>query len=121
MLPAELTSAQVQVWARASVASMNAGFKYRPLKPSSRLYLLTATSAGRSDPSLGWAGFAGAHLVIREIGGTHDSILQVPHVQRLADTLHTELENRDQSGSTAGGRMPSVVKTERDLGPITQS
>jgi amino acid adenylation domain-containing protein len=65
-------------------ATKQALLTYMPPPLSVCVNLFTADERGRSVPALGWASLPGIRLQQVTIGGTHQSIVEHPHAERLA-------------------------------------
>ncbi|KQV92897.1 hypothetical protein ASC87_27485 [Rhizobacter sp. Root1221] len=87
-LPAELQEAEVRSRLATLGRLIAAGERYRPPAQLPPLHLF---SAGHEDPSCGWAEFARGRLAVQVIGGDHWTIMQRPHVQKLAQALSQAL------------------------------
>ncbi len=60
---------------------------WRPQPYGGTLTLLATTPGRQAEPTLGWGALAAGALVLHPVPGTHYSLLQAPHVQRLAEVL----------------------------------
>jgi thioesterase domain-containing protein/aryl carrier-like protein len=70
--------------------------KYRPQRLPIPVYLYSADIPDCADPSQGWQAVAGDDLWIERIGGTHMSIMEEPHVCKLAESLAHTLADIEQ-------------------------
>jgi aspartate racemase len=76
-------------------ALIHAGRSYRPRPYAGRItmFRVAARSFGhRPDPFIGWAKFAREGLEVREVAGTHNTLMREPHVESLAAQLLACLE-----------------------------
>jgi thioesterase domain-containing protein len=70
--------------------------QYRPQRLATLVHLFTADTSEGPDVCEIWQAIAGEHLRIESIGGTHRSMMQEPHVQKLAMSLQRRLGNVEQ-------------------------
>jgi len=72
--------------------------RYQPAVYPHRLTLFRAIekpAAGRADPALGWGPLAAGGVEVVEVPGTHDTILDEPAVQVLAERLWERLQREE--------------------------
>jgi thioesterase domain-containing protein len=73
---------------------------YRPQRVSIPVHLLNADIPDGADPSQGWQAVVGDGLRIEPIGGTHDSIMEEPYVQKLATVVACRLADIEAAVGT---------------------
>ena len=105
----------------ASAVNWFAAMRYRPSRYPGCVHLFRAMSQEEEfDRTLGWEPFAGAGVEVHEVAGTHNSIMQKPNVQSLADQLTARLslaqgggEIRAAAYSRNGGANPTIQQAKR--------
>jgi amino acid adenylation domain-containing protein len=87
-------------WRAARAWQLSMAFAtYRPQRLPIPLRLFTADIPEFEDPSHGWEAIAGADLRIELIGGTHLTIMEEPHIRKLAASIERVLVQTEQNVS----------------------
>ena len=93
ILPPEITLEEVYRRLKVVRAINRAIISYYPQPIQIPIYLFAADNLLGDDPSRGWGTLVGERLNLKPIGGTHASIMEQPHLQRLADAITQALED----------------------------
>jgi thioesterase domain-containing protein/aryl carrier-like protein len=75
---------------RVFESNLRAVERYVPGSFPGQVVLLAASEARLAPPTQGWASLTS--LEVEQVPGSHDSMLRLPHVQRLAERLRGHLE-----------------------------
>jgi aspartate racemase len=84
-------------------AHYRALLEYRPQPYAGRLDLFRARTGrlmGPGEPDLGWGAYAAGGVAVHVIPGTHESMIEEPHVRVLAEKLTACLDKARQIPST---------------------
>jgi thioesterase domain-containing protein len=76
-----------------------AAVNYYPQPIGQKAYLFTASDYVNAHRARAWTNLIGNELSIKDVGGTHWSIMQPPHVQTLADAMAESLAASQGAGS----------------------
>jgi thioesterase domain-containing protein/acyl carrier protein len=109
-LPAELGVEQVRGFLDRHRILSQASRTYRPQPLPMPVHLLAADDLPGQDPSRGWAAMMGEQVHITRIGGTHQSMMEQPLVERLAAAISQLLR---QEGSLP--RLPQASSGSSEL------
>src|SRR3569833_1950657 len=83
---------------------------YRPQPLPTPTHIFTADIPPGNAPSRGWAPLAGGYLHIEHIGGNHKSILEEPHIRKLAAAITRALEKAEGPGGSIS-ELPKAAVT----------
>jgi amino acid adenylation domain-containing protein len=72
--------------------------RYAPAPWAGRLLLLRARSRqlGRAEPTLGWEAFTTGPIEVADLPGSHETLLEPPHVPAVAERLDRWLDDSDR-------------------------
>jgi aspartate racemase len=79
-------------------------YRPRPLEGNAILFRAKNELLRLPDPTLGWGALIQGQLNILEVSGDHDTILQEPHIGRLARLLNDNLKSAGEAGCHSGDR-----------------
>jgi thioesterase domain-containing protein len=97
---AEAGRPQLQAPRRVFESNLRAIDRYVPGPYAGRVVLLSATEGQLAPPHRGWAPLS-ASLEVEPVPGGHDSLLRMPHVQRIAERLRAHLEQAHTQADAA--------------------
>jgi amino acid adenylation domain-containing protein len=106
-LPATLEVAAMRRIIRVRLCTTEATFRYRPAFLPLPVTLFQAAERGVSDPTLGWGAVLGDRLRTVPIGGTHQTLVHPPFVDRLAEAIGNLLADDDAARDRRGPGMDS--------------
>ncbi|MCW7541984.1 thioesterase domain-containing protein [Aquabacterium sp. A7-Y] len=105
-LPRDFSAAELRQALAANRASARLVGDYRVPSLDLPVHLFTADDGHGEDASRGWRPVAGRQLQLSRVGGSHASIMKLPHVARLAAAIARVLPRR------APGASPAVEAAE---------
>ena len=104
-LPPEVAEpAAVPAWLRVYRANLDAALGHVPARYGGRALLLVAEEERYEDPRLGWSDEAAGGIEVRAVPGNHETMLDAPHAEALAEVLDDAIRTAERThGAAAAG------------------